>query len=171
VQNGIVVDDCARTSDPDIVAAGDCTNYPSKWSGARVRLESVQNAIEQARTAASTLCGLQRSHQALPWFWSDQYDTRLQTAGLLSGHDAYVVRGDTAAGSFSVFYFRSNTLVACDSVNRPLDHVIARRLIESGLAIEPILLADEGHSLKQFITPPVIRSSTSPSIASAGETI
>ncbi len=128
---GIVVDACARTSDPLIVAAGDCTarRLPD---GTLIRLESVQNAIEQAKSAAAALLGKERPFTAAPWFWSDQYDVRLQMAGLAAGHDRTIVRGTVAERKFSVFYFKGETLLAVDSINRAPDHIAARKLLDAG---------------------------------------
>src|SRR5262249_11981637 len=128
---GIVVDDCSRSDDPMIVAAGDGTARRLA-DGTLLRLESVQNAIEQGKSAAAALLGRARPFTAAPWFWSDQYDVRLQMAGLSAGHDRVVVRGATTARRFSVFYFRGDTLVAVDTVNRAPDHIAARRLLDAG---------------------------------------
>ena len=128
---GIVVDDCARTDDPLVVAAGDCTARRMA-DGSLLRLESVQNAIEQGKSAAAALLGAARPFTAAPWFWSDQYDVRLQMAGLSAGHDRIVVRGAVDTHKFSVLYFRGERLVAVDSVNRAPDHIAARRLLDAG---------------------------------------
>jgi 3-phenylpropionate/trans-cinnamate dioxygenase ferredoxin reductase subunit len=127
---GIVVDACARTSAPGVVAAGDCTarRLPD---GSLLRLESVQNAVEQGRCAAAALLGQERPFVAAPWFWSDQYDTKLQMAGLSAGSDGWVVRGDMQAGHFSVYHFRCAALIAVDSVNAGKDHLLARKLLEA----------------------------------------
>jgi 3-phenylpropionate/trans-cinnamate dioxygenase ferredoxin reductase subunit len=154
-ENGIAVDEFARTSDPRIVAAGDCASHPNRFAGgARVRLESVQNAIDQAKTAALTLLGKPRAYDAVPWFWSDQYDVKLQMVGLSHGADAHVLRGDPGGHRFSVFYFRSGRLVAIDSVNRPADHMIGRRLLTAGTAMTPDQAADEGFDLKSLSRAP-----------------
>jgi 3-phenylpropionate/trans-cinnamate dioxygenase ferredoxin reductase subunit len=148
VDNGIVVDEHASTSDPNIVAAGDCTNHPNIHCGRQVRLESVPNAIEQARTAAATLVGKQRPHHALPWFWSDQYDLKLQMVGLSQGYDQLVQRGSTSNRSFAAFYLKDGLVIACDAVNRPQEFMVAKRLVASRVVIDPALLADESVSLK-----------------------
>jgi 3-phenylpropionate/trans-cinnamate dioxygenase ferredoxin reductase subunit len=148
-QNGILVDAFTRTSDPLIVAAGDCTNHPSAYAQRRLRLESVQNAVDQARVAAATLCGQLKPYNTAPWFWSDQYDLKLQTVGLFSGHDKWVLRGNLASRSFSVFYFLSGRLIAVDSVNRIQDHMLARRLIANGARLDPLKVADENISLNE----------------------
>jgi 3-phenylpropionate/trans-cinnamate dioxygenase ferredoxin reductase component len=127
--NGIVVDEFTRTADPNIHAAGDCTNHPNALLGARLRLESVQNAIDQARAAASNMCGKERAYGELPWFWSNQYDLRLQIASLSQGHDATLMRGSPAARAFSVMHLRDGKLIAVDTVNAPRDHLAFRKLI------------------------------------------
>ncbi|HET9445298.1 MAG TPA: FAD-dependent oxidoreductase [Steroidobacteraceae bacterium] len=142
VHNGIVVDECTRTTDPHIVAAGDCANQP--WhDGNRVRLESVQNAIEQARAAAATLAGSPRPYRRTPWFWSEQYDLRLQMTGLSSGYDQVVLRGSQAHRSFALFYFKRSRLLACDAVNRTQEFMAAKRWIAEGSDLDPSLLADD----------------------------
>lgn len=130
-ERGIVVDDCSRTSDPLIVAAGDCTARRMS-DGTLLRLESVQNAIEQAKSGAATLVGKERPFTAAPWFWSDQYDVRLQMAGLTAGHDVTALRGSIPGKKFSVFYFKGERLIAVDSVNRAPDHIAARKLLDAG---------------------------------------
>jgi 3-phenylpropionate/trans-cinnamate dioxygenase ferredoxin reductase component len=139
---GIVVDACSRTSDPAIVAAGDCTARRMA-DGTLLRLESVQNAIEQAKSGAAALLGKERPFTAAPWFWSDQYDVRLQMAGLTAGHDHAVVRGSVAERKFSVFYFKGDKLLAVDSVNRAPDHIAARKLLDLGRSPTPEQAADE----------------------------
>jgi 3-phenylpropionate/trans-cinnamate dioxygenase ferredoxin reductase subunit len=148
---GIVVDRFARTSDPDVVAAGDCTRFPSAYADDPVRLESVQDATDQARTAGATIAGRETAYDAVPWFWSDQYDVKLQMAGLSQGHDAYAVRGTMDDGKFSVFYFRGGTIVAVDSVNRPSDHMLARRLIAARASCSPLQAADASFELKLLL--------------------
>jgi 3-phenylpropionate/trans-cinnamate dioxygenase ferredoxin reductase subunit len=139
---GIVVDACGRTSDPAIFAAGDCT-----VSQLGRRLESVQNAVEQGRAAAAAAMGRDRPFTAAPWFWSDQYDVKLQTAGLQGGHDLVAVRGDQDKFCFTAFYFRDSHLLAADSLNRPADHMAIRKLLDRGVAITPQQAADEQVSL------------------------
>lgn len=131
---GIVVDACGRTSDPRIVAAGDCTARRLA-DGSLLRLESVQNATEQGKSAAAALLGQDRPFTATPWFWSDQYDKKLQMAGLSMGADGWAVRGDMAAGTgFSVCHFRGESLIAVDSVNAAKDHLQARKLLDAGVS-------------------------------------
>ena len=129
VDNGIVVDEHLSTADPDISATGDCAVHPSRYARGSLRLESVQNAIDQARCVAARLTGGAEPYTALPWFWSDQFDARLQIAGVADGFDEAVVRGDPESGAFSVLRFRGERLVAVESVNRVPDHLAARRLL------------------------------------------
>lgn len=129
VDDGIVVDAACRSSDPHILAAGDCTRFFSARFGARIRLESVQNAIDQAKAAAATICGTPGTYDPVPWFWSDQYDVKLQIAGLSQGHDEARTVGDPASGAFYVAYLREGRLLAVDSVNHPRSHMMARRAL------------------------------------------
>ncbi|MBI4998479.1 MAG: FAD-dependent oxidoreductase [Rhodocyclales bacterium] len=131
-ERGIVVDACSRTSDPAIVAAGDCTARRLS-DGSLLRLESVQNAIEQGKSAAAALLGKERAFTAAPWFWSDQYDVKLQMVGLSAGHDRTELRGDPATRKFSAYHYRGATLLAVDSINCPEDHMPARKLLDQGL--------------------------------------
>lgn len=149
-RNGIVVDECARTSDPLIVAAGDCTMHMNGFLGRELRLESVQNAVDQARVAAGTMCDQPEPYVQVPWFWSDQYDVKLQMAGIGMPCEESVLRGDPAAGSFSYFYFRDGRLCGADSVNRPADHMACRRLLAQGTMITPAQVGDEGVDLMQI---------------------
>jgi 3-phenylpropionate/trans-cinnamate dioxygenase ferredoxin reductase subunit len=153
VDNGIVVDECARTSAQDIVAAGDCTAHPSALYGVRVRLESVPNALEQARTAAATLVGKERPYRQAPWFWSDQFDLRIKSVGLLSGHDRCVVRGDPATRSFAVFYLQGARILAVDTVNRMPEFQLAKRIVAEDLRIPASALGDESVALKDLLPP------------------
>ncbi|HYH19163.1 MAG TPA: FAD-dependent oxidoreductase [Azospirillum sp.] len=146
---GIVVDACARTSDPLVVAAGDCT--ARRVGDGLLRLESVQNAVEQGKSAAAALLGKERPFTAAPWFWSDQYDVKLQMVGLSAGHDRVAVRGSVAGQRFSVFYFRGGDLVAIDSVNRAPDHMLGRKLLDKAVAVTPEQAADEGFALATLV--------------------
>ncbi len=144
--NGIVVDDCARTGDALVTAAGDCTARRLA-DGSHLRLESVQNAIEQGKSAAAALSGQERPFTATPWFWSDQYGIKLQMAGIAGGYDDVVTRGDVAARRFSAFYFRGETLVAVDSFDAPVDHMAARKLLDKGVAVSKAQAADSSVQL------------------------
>jgi 3-phenylpropionate/trans-cinnamate dioxygenase ferredoxin reductase component len=151
-QDGIVIDEFARTQDPDIVAAGDCTRHPNRFALAgAVRLESVQNALDQAKTAGATLAGVRKPYDAVPWFWSDQYDLKLQMVGLSEGHDHSVVRGSPEEQKFSVFYFRQGALIGIDSINRPGDHMAGRQIIPAGTALTPDQAADPDFDLVRFV--------------------
>jgi 3-phenylpropionate/trans-cinnamate dioxygenase ferredoxin reductase component len=151
VEGGIVVDAHSLTSDPHIVAAGDCTVHDSALYGRRVRLESVPNALEQARSAAGWLCGKPRPNHAVPWFWSDQYDLKLQMTGLADGHDQCVVRGSFVDHSFCAFYLREGRLIAVDAVNRPADFMLAKKAVAAGVQADPLALADTGIPLKELL--------------------
>src|SRR5262249_54926800 len=139
--NGIVVDEAAQTSDPDIFAAGDCTNHPA-FAGGRVRLESVQNAIEQAKSAALGLIGRHAPHSEVPWFWSDQYDLKMQIAGLLKPGDNAVLRGSTAARKFALFHLRDGVIAAVEAVNSPAEYIIGRKLVGARARIAAETLGD-----------------------------
>jgi 3-phenylpropionate/trans-cinnamate dioxygenase ferredoxin reductase subunit len=149
VGNGIVVDEQCRTSDPHIYAIGDCTSHPNEIYGRRIRLESVHNALEQAKTAANNICGKQTRYSDVPWFWSDQYDLKLQIAGLSEGYDDVVVRGNPAERSFSCLYLHKGRLIAVDAVNAPKDFVQSKALISAHAVIAREQLADTGKSLKE----------------------
>jgi 3-phenylpropionate/trans-cinnamate dioxygenase ferredoxin reductase component len=127
-QDGIIVDDHARAA-PDIYAIGDCARFPSRRYGRMVRLESVQNANDQARAAAAAIAGKPEAYDPVPWFWSDQYEVKLQIAGLAQGYDRHVTEGDPDSGSFSVSYFHGNRLLAVDAVNAPRAHMLSRRTL------------------------------------------
>ena len=151
VDNGIVVDESLTTSDPRVSAIGDCCAHPNVYAGRRFRLESVQNATDQARVVARKLTGKPALYDALPWFWSDQGDLKLQIAGLNMGCDTFVTRGETASRSFG---FSGGRLRVVESVNRAADHMIARRLIAAGAALTPDEAADPAFDLKARAMPP-----------------
>ncbi len=150
VANGIVVDQYMRTEDEAIFAIGDCADHPNPFAGARTRLESVQNAIDQAKCAAANILGKNGPYHVVPWFWTDQYDITLQMAGLSGGSDREVLRGDPAAKKFSVFYFKNHRLIAVDSINRPADHMAARKLLAANTLLTPDQAADESFDLKSL---------------------
>jgi 3-phenylpropionate/trans-cinnamate dioxygenase ferredoxin reductase subunit len=156
IDNGVVVDEQLRTSDPAISAIGDCARHPSRFSAAGpVLVESVQNATDQGRAVAARIAGRPpATYDAAPWFWSDQGDLKLQIAGLGATHDTAVVRGDPATGAFSVFCFKHGRLLAVESVNRGPDHILARRLLAAQTVITPEQAADEGAPLKALLAPP-----------------
>jgi len=142
VSNGIVVDNRCRSSDSDIYAIGDCTSHPSRIYGRNLRLESVHNALEQAKTAAANICGEDLEYSQVPWFWSDQYDLKLQIAGLSEGYDDVVIRGDPAQRSFACLYLKRNQLIAIDAINSPRDFIQAKPLIANGAKPDREQLAD-----------------------------
>jgi len=149
--NGILVDTQCRTSDPDIYAAGDCTSHTNLHYGLRVRLESVDNAFEQAISAALNLIGTPTVHNKVPWFWSDQFDLKLVIVGLCQEHDTVVVRGDPASRSFSACYLRAGELVAIDTVNHAKDQMAARKLIAARARPNLDKLADHTVALKDSV--------------------
>lgn len=154
VANGIVVDDYLRTNDPDIYAIGDCASHPNPFAregdGGRVRLESVQNAVDQAKCVARGIARKPSAYADVPWFWTDQFGVRFQMAGLSSGHEVAVQRGSREAGKFSMFYFRDGSLIAVDSVNRFGDHIAARKLLAARKPLTPGQAADETFDLKKL---------------------
>ena len=152
VDNGIVVDEYLTTGAAEIAAIGDCANFPTRFALGRVRLESVQNGVDQARSVAGRIVGKPMPYDKVPWFWSDQADLKLQIAGITAGHDAAVVRGDPESGSFSVFCFRDGRLVGVESVNRPADHIVARRLLADDPRLMPEQAADESFDLRAHAT-------------------
>ncbi len=149
--NGILVNEYAQTVDPDIYAVGDCANFPSARLGRRLRLESVQNAVEQAKTAASSICGNHMPYDQVPWFWSDQYDVKLQTVGLWDSHDAFVVRGNPQSRKFAVFYLQQDRLVAVDAINSPAEFLVSKKLIAAGAKPHPSKLEDAATPLKSLL--------------------
>lgn len=153
VDNGIVVNEYAVTSDPDIVAAGDCTSHPSVFCGRRIRLESVPNAVEQARVAAGSLAGKPKVYDSVPWFWSDQYDLKLQMTGLSQGYDQFVLRGAMENKSFAAFYLKEGRLIAVDAVNRAQEFMVAKRMVAACKAFDVAALADESIPLKTLAGP------------------
>ena len=150
VDDGIVVDDTCRTADPDIYAIGDCTSHPNDIYGQRLRLESVQNALEKAKTAASNICGSKAHYCEVPWFWSDQFDTKLQIAGLSQGYDEVVLRGDPAAGSFACCYLKQGVLIAVDAINSPREFMQAKALIAAHARPDTTSLADAEVALRDL---------------------
>jgi len=150
--NGIVIDEFCRTSDPDILAIGDCTEFPLPFlGGARVRLESVPNAVEQARVAASVLNGDPKPYAAVPWFWSDQYHLKLQSVGLSQGHDQVVLRPPRTAEGFVAFYLKEGRMIAADCVNAIIEFNMAKRLITDKVIVDPAALADPAVNLKSLL--------------------
>src|SRR5467141_4994273 len=152
VAAGIIVNEQLLTSDPNISAIGDCALFASHRFGGSLRLESVQNATDHARCVAARLTGDTKSYDGQPWFWSDQRDDKLQIAGLTTGYDRVVVRGDPGQGSFSAFCYKSGQLVGVESVNRGSDHVFGRKILGMNRSIEPEQAADTSFDLKAALT-------------------
>jgi 3-phenylpropionate/trans-cinnamate dioxygenase ferredoxin reductase subunit len=151
--NGILVDACMRTSDPHILAVGDCTSFPLAGSERRVRLEAVQNAGDQARCAIATLTGEPRPYDATPWFWSEQGALRIQIAGLIHPETQRFLRGDETTGKWSLLHYLNGELIAVETVNMPTDHLAARQLVNRGLGLVPEKLCDVSVPLKSWIPP------------------
>ena len=149
-ENGISVNDHCQTSDPDIYAAGDCTNHPNPILDRRLRLESVPNAMEQARVASANMVGGDKVYAAVPWFWSDQYDLKLQMVGFSSDGDESVVRGDKSANQFAVFYLKEGKVVAVDAVNSPKEFMVCKQLY--GKPVDAAALADTNVDLKSLLS-------------------
>lgn len=149
-ENGIIVNEHMQSSDPAILAVGDCTSFTDPRSGRRLRLESVQNANDQARTAVLTLTQVPQPYQALPWFWSEQGSLRLQMAGLMPADGQRHRRPGASAGSFSVLHYDGGRLACVESVNAPMDHLAARKLLEAGISPNPADACDPARALKSF---------------------
>jgi len=147
IENGIKVDEMGRSSDPAIWSAGDCASFP--YRGERIRLESVQNAIDQAEAVAKNLLGAGEAYVPKPWFWSDQYDVKLQIAGLNTGYDRVVVRDGGAARSH--WYYKGDTLLAVDAMNDPRGYMVGKRLIEAGKSPDPALVSDAAVDIKDLL--------------------
>ena len=147
--NGIVVDDHCRTSDPDIYAAGDCTNHPNPLMNKRLRLESVPNAMDQARVSTANMLGDDKVYAAIPWFWSDQYDLKLQMVGFSADGDSQVLRGDIDTHQFAIFYLKDGKVVAADAVNSPKEFMLCKQLV--GNPADPAKLADPETDLKSLL--------------------
>lgn len=149
--NGVVVDALCRTQDPSILAIGDCALHPNAFAGRAIRLESVQNAVDQGKVAADTILGQEKPYAALPWFWSDQYDVKMQAVGLAMDYDQVLVRGDATAPGFSVLYLRAARLIAIDCLNNARDFIQAKTLITGGKPIDAARAADPAVELKAVI--------------------
>ena len=149
LDNGIWTDANGRTADPNIWAAGDCASFP--WKGQRIRLESVQNAIDQAECVAENIMGAEKEYLPTPWFWSDQYDAKLQIAGLCSGYDRVVVRPGRTDDSISHWYYRGSELLAVDAVNDSRAYMVGKRLLETGKTATPEETANPDCDLKSLL--------------------
>lgn len=149
--NGIVVDEHCRTADPDVYAAGDCTNHPNPLLNRRLRLESVPNAMEQARVAAANMLGGDKVYAAIPWFWSDQYELKLQMVGFSTDADQEVLRGDPATNEFARFYLADGVLIAADAVNSPKEFMACRQLVAKHVPVDAAKLADPAVDIKTLL--------------------
>lgn len=149
--NGIVVDDHGRTEHPDIYAAGDCANHHNRFAGGWIRLESVQNAQDQARATGVAIAGRHGPYDSVPRFWSDQYDAKLQIVGLSAGHDHTAIRGSIDEGKFTIFLYREGKLIAAESINRPGDQMATRKLIAAGVSLAPEEAEDLSFDLKSAV--------------------
>jgi len=149
--NGILVDEFGRTEDSSIFACGDCTNHPNFYVNKNIRLESVHNALEQAKTVALSLLGKPEKYDQVPWFWSDQFDEKLQIVGLSGDHDETVVRGSVEENFFMLFYLKRGELIAVDSVNNPKDFLISKKLVANKLKISSDVLCDQSVDLKDLL--------------------
>lgn len=149
VANGIIVDEFARTSDPSIFAAGDCAVLP--WQGGRIRLESVQNAVDQAEAVAAIIAGGNEAYDPRPWFWSDQYDVKLQIAGFNMGYDDTVLRPGARDGAHSIWYFKNGSFIAVDAINDAKAYVSGKKMLEAGINPDRAIIADASADLKQLL--------------------
>ena len=149
--NGITVDEYGRTNYKNIYACGDCTNHPNKLLNKNLRLESVHNAMEQAKTVASSIMSNLSEYSQIPWFWSDQYDHKLQIVGLSGEHDTVIMRGNTADSKFMLFYTREDELIAVDSINNSKEFLICRKLVTNKVKIKPSMISDPTTNLNDLI--------------------
>ena len=149
--NGIEVDEYGRTNLKNIYACGDCTNHPNKLLNKNLRLESVHNAMEQAKTVASSIMSNPSEYSQIPWFWSDQYDHKLQIVGLSGDHDTVTMRGDTSDSKFMLFYTREDELIAVDSINNSKEFLICRKLVTNKVKIKPSMISDPTTNLNDLI--------------------
>ena len=149
--DGVVVDERCATSADHVYAVGDCTRHPNPVLGRTLRLESVHNALEQARTAAANIAGTPTKYEQVPWFWSDQFDLKLQMVGMSQGYDTIVQRGSMDADDFAMFYLKDGVLIAVDAVNRPREFMACRKLVPERPRIDPAKLADESIPMKEMI--------------------
>lgn len=153
VDNGILVNEFAETEDPNIVAAGDCTNHPNKLLSRNIRLESVPNASEQAKSAAASMCGNKKVYSALPWFWSDQFNLKLQIVGLNHDYDQVIIRGDIhGSRNFVAWYLKKGRLIAADCINRPKEFMIAKQALAGIKTIDTSKLSDDNIDPKDLLS-------------------
>lgn len=150
-ENGILVNEFQQTSISNIYAIGDCANHFNIFAQKNIRLESVQNAVDQAKVAANHILGKSEPYNAVPWFWTFQYNLKLQMAGISSGFDRYIMRGDANSGKFSVYYFKNEQLIAVDSLNRPAEHLNARKLLTAKISPTDEQIADTEFNLNSLV--------------------
>jgi 3-phenylpropionate/trans-cinnamate dioxygenase ferredoxin reductase subunit len=151
VNDGIVTDEYCRSSDPNIFAIGDCASRPlAHYENRRCRLESVHNAVEGAKVAIAAILGRSQALEA-PWFWSDQFELKLQIAGLSQGYDSITYRGKMDERSFAAFYYQGDRLIAVDAVNRPAEYLGAKLLIQTGRTLAPNLISDTSRTMKELV--------------------
>ena len=151
IDNGILVDEYGQTNHENIYACGDCTNHPNKLLNENLRLESVHNAMEQSKTVASSILNVPVEYNQVPWFWSDQYDHKLQIVGLSGNHDTVTMRGDMSESKFMLFYSKNQELLAVDSINNPKEFLISRKLVEKKVKIDSEMIADPTTDLNKLI--------------------
>lgn len=151
INNGIVVNELAQTADPDIVASGDCTNHPNDLLGFNLRLESVPNANEQSRAAAASICGNNKPYRSMPWFWSDQYDIKLQISGFNMGYEKVVLRGEPSSNQFVAWYLKGDKVLAADCINSAKEFMQAKKIVSLGVPLTEQQLADPESDLKALI--------------------
>ena len=149
--NGIVVDEFGQTNFKNVYACGDCTNHPNKILNKNLRLESVHNAMEQAKTVASSVMNNPMEYSQVPWFWSDQYDHKLQIVGLSGDHDLVTMRGTTNDAKFMLFYTKDEELIAVDAINNPKEFLISRKLVANKVKIKPDVISDLNTNLNDLI--------------------
>ena len=150
-ENGIIVDENGQTSDKSIFAVGDCTSHPNKIYNRRLRLESVHNALEQAKTVASSINGINKPYQQVPWFWSDQYELKIQIAGIKQSYDQYLLRGNIKSQKFAVFYLNQNRIMAVEAINDQESFSVGKKLILSKKDILPINITNTYYYLKEYL--------------------
>ena len=151
-KNGIVVNEFGQTEDKNIYACGDCTNHPNKILGRRLRLESVHNAMEQSKVVASSIMGLEEPYNQVPWFWSDQYDHKLQIVGLSGDHDEVVMRGSKSERSFLLFYLKNKEIIAVNAINSSKEFLISKKLVANKVRISSDIISDQSSNLNELLT-------------------
>ena len=149
--NGILVDEFGKTEDTSIFACGDCTNHPNAYLNKNLRLESVHNALEQAKTVAMSLLGKQEKYNQVPWFWSDQYDKKLQIVGFSDDHDELVIRGSIEEDNFMLFFLKEGKLIAVNAVNNPKEFLICKKLVANKQKISSDAISNQSVDLKELL--------------------